>query len=68
MIVQYIEKWGKVQKKDIKALLWDKLPAGLDDKQREAKIKYLMYALCLKGVIETDSKNRRSANWILKKL
>lgn len=67
LIIKYIEQWGKAQKKDIKNLLWDKLPDGLSDSQKNSKIKNLMYSMAKEGIIETDSDNKRLANWILKK-
>ena len=67
MIVKYIKQWEKAKKKDIKNLLWDKLPDGLDEKQRETKIKNLMRSLATEGIISTDNDNKRLANWILKK-
>ena len=65
LIVKYIRKWKKAQKKDIKKLLWDKLPDGLDDKQKEYKIRTLLTALKKAGVITTDSDNQRTSSWIL---
>ena len=34
MIVDYLEKFGKAQRKDIRELLWDKLPGVLTDEQK----------------------------------
>lgn len=37
LIIEYIRKYGKAKKKDIRELLWDKLPDVFDDKKRTAK-------------------------------
>lgn len=37
MIIEYIRKYGKAKKKDIRELLWDKLPDVFDDKKRTTK-------------------------------
>ncbi len=66
MIVEYLKQWKKAKKKDIKNLLWDKLPEGLTDAQKESKIKNLLHALVNENLIMTDSDNKRLANWILK--
>ncbi len=67
MILDYLKKFGKVQKKDIRKLLWDKLPDVLTDEQKERKIRTLLFSLKKKGIIDVDSRNRRSCNWVLKK-
>lgn len=67
MIVKYLKQWKKAKKKDIKNLLWDKLPEGLDDKQKESKIRNLLTALRTAGIITTDSDNQQKSSWILVK-
>lgn len=67
MIIDYLEKFGKAQRKDIRKLLWDKFPAVLSDKQKERKILTLLTALKRANKIETDSANKQISNWILKK-
>lgn len=67
MILDYLKKFGKVQKKDIRKLLWDKLPDVLTDEQKERKIRTLLFSLKKKGIIDVDSRNRHSCNWVLKK-
>lgn len=66
MIIDYLEKFGKAQRKDIRKLLWDKLPAVLSDNQKERKILTLLTALKRAGRIETDSDNKQTSNWVLK--
>lgn len=67
MIIDYLEKFGKAQRKDIRKLLWDKLPAVLSDTQKERKILTLLTALKRADRIETDSDNKQTSNWVLKK-
>lgn len=67
MIIDYLEKFGKAQRKDIRKLLWDKLPAVLSDTQKERKILTLLTALKRANRIETDSDNKQTSNWVLKK-
>ena len=67
MIVKYLIQWKKAKKKDIKKLLWDKLPEGLDDKQKEYKIRNLLTSLRTAGIITTDSNNQQKSSWILVK-
>lgn len=67
MIIDYLEKFGKAQRKDIRKLLWDKFPAVLSDRQKERKILTLLTALKRANKIETDSANKQISNWILKK-
>lgn len=66
MIIDYIKKFGKAQRKDIRELLWDKLPAVLSDTQKDRKILTLLTSLRRSGKIDTDSNNRQKCNWILK--
>lgn len=65
MIVQYIATFGKAKKKDIRELLWDKLPDFMEDKQKNKKISTLLSSLRSKGIIITDSTNQQISNWIL---
>lgn len=55
LIVQYIEKFGKASREDIKTLLWNKLPAHLDEdeKKKEGKITNLLSSLRIAGIIES---------------
>lgn len=67
MIVEYLKQYDKARKKEIRELLWDKLPDALSEKQKENKIRNLLYSLKQKQIIETDSTNQQKSNWILKK-
>lgn len=65
LIVKYLEQYGKAKKKDIRTLIWDKLPEVMTDKQKEDKIRNLLSALRKKNIITTDSKNQQRSSWIL---
>ena len=66
MIVKYIQQYGKAKKKDIRNLLWDKLPDVLSETQKEYKIGNLLSSLKTAGIICADSTNQQRACWILK--
>jgi len=66
LIVEYIKQYGKAKKKDIRELLWDKLPDALSDKQKEYKIGNLLAILKKNNIIDTDSTNQQRSYWVLK--
>ena len=66
MIVEYLKTFKSAKRKDIKELLWDKLPDVLSDDQKEYKISNLLTALRKKGIIKTDSPNGQKSSWILR--
>ena len=65
LILKYLERYGKAKKKDVRELLWDKLPEIMEDKQKEAKVRNLLSALRRKNLITTDSVNQQKSSWIL---
>ena len=67
LIVEYLKKYERAKKKDIRELLWDKLPTALNDTQKENKIRNLLSAMKKKDIIEPDSSNQQKSYWILKK-
>lgn len=66
LIVEYLKQYGKAKKKDIRELLWDKLPDVLSDKQKEYKIGNLLAVLKKNNIIDTDSANQQRSYWVLK--
>ena len=62
-----MEQYKRAKKKDIKQLLWDKLPEIMEDKQKEDKIRNLLSSMRKKGIITTDSSNQQKSSWILTK-
>lgn len=67
MIIKYIEEFGKANKEDITKLLMDMLPNVLDQKQKQNKIRNLLFALSKQELIKPDSENKRKSHWILYK-
>ena len=67
LIVKYLEQYGSAKKKDVRELLWDKLPEVMDDKQKESKVKNLLAQMRRTGIITTDSENQQKSSWILVK-
>lgn len=65
LIVRYLEEYGRARKKDIRELLWDKLPDVLTEKQKEYKIGNLLAAMKRQEIITTDTSNHQKAYWIL---
>lgn len=65
MIINYLEEFKIAKKKNIRVLLWDKLPDILDDKQKERKIGNLLASLKKEKLIKTMDNDRTS--WILNK-
>lgn len=66
LILEYLDKYVKVTKEDIDKLLKDVLPAVLDQKQKENKIRNLVYSLSKKeGKIENHGSTRKPI-WVKK--
>lgn len=66
LIVEYLKQYKKAKKKDIRELLWDKLPDALSEAQKEHKVSNLLAALKKNNIIDTDSPNQQRSYWILK--
>ncbi|MDO5062772.1 MAG: ATP-binding protein [Peptostreptococcaceae bacterium] len=67
LILEYLRQYERAKKKDIRDLLWDKLPNALNDTQKENKIRNLLSSMKKKGTIEPDSPNQQKSFWVLKK-
>lgn len=66
-IISYLETYKTGKKKDFLKLLEDKLPDTMNEKQKEARVKYILLKMKNKGILTLDSENKRLANWILDK-
>lgn len=57
LILQYIDKFGKATREDIDILLWDKLPAHLDEDEskKKGKIGNLLSSLRISGKIRFEN-------------
>lgn len=65
LIVKYLQKYKSGTKKNFRVLLMDKLPDTLNEKQKENKIRNLLYALNRKGIIKCLNKYSINATWVL---
>ena len=65
LILDYISKFGKASKQQIRILLADKLPDTMTEEQKERKILYLLTRLKKKGAIVRDAESRKMTNWII---
>lgn len=66
LVVEYLKQYKSAKKKDIRDLLWGKLPEALSDTQKENKMRNLLTSMKKAGIIDTDSDNQQKSNWILK--
>lgn len=66
LILEYIRKYSKANKKEIRELLWNKLPDSLSEQQKENKIKNLLTNLRGSGKICADNSNQQKSNWKLR--
>lgn len=66
LILEYLRQYKCASKKDIRNLLWDKLPNVLSDNQKENKMRNLLTAMKKTGLIDTDSSNQQKSKWVLK--
>ncbi len=71
MILEYLEKYKKAHKQEIKDLLWNKLPDILTEKQKEDKINNLLNSKLSREwrieSIQWQTKAKKDKLWILKK-
>lgn len=65
LIVEYLRKFKKASKDDIRKLLVDKLPEVMSDKQKENKVRNILYLMRVDGLIERDGPNTKSSKWQL---
>ncbi len=56
LILKYLNEYGSASRKEIIALLNDKLPKSLDDKNKINRVKYLLNILKKEGKIYNDTK------------
>ncbi len=65
MIIKYLENYGSASRKEIFALLNDKLPKSLDNKNKISRVRYLLDTLKKNGKIYNDAKSGGSC-WKIK--
>ena len=66
LIVKYLQEYESGTRKNFRILLMDKLPDNLDEKQKENKIRNLLYFLQKKGIIECSERKSKNSIWKLK--
>ena len=57
MIIKYLENYGSASRKEIFALLNDKLPKSLDNKNKISRVRYLLDTLKKNGKVYNDAKS-----------
>lgn len=57
LVIEYLKQFKKASRDDIRQLLMSKLPDVLDNKQKENKIRNLLYSMGNSGIIERDGAN-----------
>ena len=62
MILDYLKKWKQASRKQIEALLWDKLSDVLDDKSKYHKITNILRTLKINEKIELT----KGKKWIMR--
>ena len=67
MILDYLRKFEKANRHQINDLLLEKLPDSLNQDQKNDKVMNLLTALKKAELIDRDSANQRSGNWVLKR-
>ncbi len=65
MILEYIQKYGEASKKEIDDLILDILPTILDKKQKENKVRNIVYAMSKKDKAIENKGTTRNPKWIL---
>lgn len=65
MIIKYLENYGSASRKEIFALLNDKLSKSLDNKNKISRVRYLLDTLKKNGKIYNDAKSGGSC-WKIK--
>lgn len=65
MIMKYLNEYGSASRKEIIALLNDKLPKSLDNKNKVNRVRYLLDILKKEGKIYNDAKSGGSC-WKIK--
>ena len=66
LIVNYLKQFGSASRDEVRRLLLSKLPDTMNEKQKEDKIRNMLYSMHTKGMIDRDGTNRRLSKWILK--
>ena len=63
MVLELLTKYGSASKRDIDKLILDILPAVLDNKQKENKIRNLIYAMSKRDNTIVNQGTNRNPKW-----
>lgn len=66
LIIEYLKKFESGTREDFRKLLLEKLPDSLDDKQKENKIKNILYTMRKHGAIEKVGNASKYTKWKLR--
>jgi ATP-dependent DNA helicase RecG len=64
MILEYLDKYGSASKEDIDNLILDILPQVLEQKQKENKVRNLIYAMSKRDKTIVNQGTKRSPKWM----
>lgn len=65
LIIEYIEKYEHANKKDINNLILDILPNVLDKKQKENKVRNIIYSMAKRDKTIINEGTTRYSKWVL---
>ena len=63
LILEYLDKYGSASKDDIDKLILDILPEVLDKKQKENKVRNLLYTMHKKDKSIINKGTARKSSW-----
>ncbi len=64
MIIHYIQKQKRTNREGINEMMYDVLDKSLTEKQKQDKVKNLLYKLSKEGLIKNISDSRRKSIWV----
>ncbi len=65
MIIHYIQKQKRTDREGINEIMYNVFDKSLTEKQKQDKVKNLLYKLSKDGLIKNISGSRRKSIWIL---
>lgn len=66
MVLDMIKEYGSISKKDIDELLLDILPAVLDEKQKQNKVRNIIYSMSKRDNSIENKGTNRYPKWVLR--
>lgn len=65
MIIHHIQKLKRTDRESINEIMYDVLDKSLTEKQKQDKVKNMLYKLSKEGLIKNISGSRRKSIWVL---